>query len=60
MRYETHDLDGRGPRKVRAYDMPVVDLDNYWPNVTDVPCPSGCGEHLGPAGTPRGDRRRQP
>ena len=43
MRYETHDLDGCGPRKVRAYDMPVRDLDNYWANVTDVPCPTGCG-----------------
>jgi len=42
MRYELHDLDGNGKRRVRAYDMPVVDPDNYWANVTDVPCPC-CG-----------------
>jgi len=43
MRYELHNLDGNRERRVRVYDMPIVDPDNYWANVTDVPCPTGCG-----------------
>lgn len=38
MRIERHNLDGRGFRKTRVYDMPVVESD-YWASVTDVPCP---------------------
>lgn len=41
MRYETHDLDGTGPKPTRVYDLePGPD---YWGSVTDVPCPiPGC------------------
>lgn len=37
-RYETHDLDGTGPTRTRVYDMESRGFD-YWPAVTDVPCP---------------------
>jgi len=37
------DMDGRGVKRCRAYDMPQVDARDYWRNVTDVPCPAaGC------------------
>jgi hypothetical protein len=42
MRYELHNLDGRGPRRTQVYDMPPAtdDHDPYWSAVTDVPCPA--------------------
>jgi hypothetical protein len=47
-------LDGLGPRRVRVYDMPVVEVPTklggkpvmmayYWASITDRPCPAGCG-----------------
>lgn len=33
-------LDGRGTRRVREYAMPPATSQyDYWPSVTDVPCP---------------------
>ena len=58
MRYEQHDFDGTGARRTAVYDMApapprIIEtadgqrLDagqEYWPAVTDVPCPAeGCG-----------------
>jgi hypothetical protein len=56
MRYEDHNLDGRGSKRAQVYDMPVVALTlapgteheatypDYWASVTNVPCPAGdCG-----------------
>lgn len=55
MRYEHHDLDGCGPVRTQVYDLPpgppmmihqhgqaVPDpvRREYWPAVTDVPCPA--------------------
>jgi hypothetical protein len=52
MRYEDHNLDGRGWKRTPVYDMPVVALTlapgteheatypDYWASVTDVPCPA--------------------
>jgi len=37
VRIETHNLDGRGPRPTRVYDLPPA--ADYWQAVTDVPCP---------------------
>jgi hypothetical protein len=37
-RIERRDLDGRGPTRVRAYDLPAK--GDFWASVTDVPCPS--------------------
>lgn len=57
MRIEHHNLDGRGERRTRVYDMtpltqPVYSgvtpdlvvgaVPDYWAAVTDVPCPC-CG-----------------
>lgn len=39
MRYEQHNLDGRGAKRVQVYDLPPVSADDYWSAVTDVPCP---------------------
>ena len=42
MKYETYNL-GDGPKRHAVYAMPVVSRDDYWANVTDVPCPvEGC------------------
>lgn len=38
MRYEVKNLGG-GLRRHVVYDMPTVDLHDYWRSVTDVPCP---------------------
>jgi hypothetical protein len=38
MRYETINL-GDGEKRHAVYDMPVLDPHDYWPSVTDVPCP---------------------
>lgn len=63
MRYEDHNLDGTGYRRTQVYDMPVhithqpasdgawkqpaEDYADYWPAVTDVPCPAvGCSGHV--------------
>lgn len=35
---EQLNLDGTGRKDVRVYDMPNLGTD-YWPSVTDVPCP---------------------
>lgn len=56
MRYEIHNLDGTGPKRVRVFDMPPVETQvarwpgdgymmrrDYWMAVTDVPCPTKCG-----------------
>jgi hypothetical protein len=55
MRTEKHNLHGTGSRKHEVYDMPLgphirlwpdnrpVPQREYWPAVTDVPCPvEGC------------------
>ncbi len=48
MRYEMHNLDGRGQKRTRVYDMvpapeTLPGYREYWPAVTDVPCPAkGC------------------
>lgn len=43
MRYEHHDLDGRGAREHEIYDL--APDPGYWPAVTDVPCPvEGCDQ----------------
>ena len=50
MRYEHHNLDGESKR-TQVYDLPPVPLTDstmptyreYWPAVTDVPCPRQCG-----------------
>lgn len=53
MRIEHHNLDGRGSRPTRVYDLPactapvysgqgdtiIGQTPDYWPAVTDVPCP---------------------
>lgn len=38
-RYEMADLSGNGAQRHAVYDMPIVNHDDYWANVTDVPCP---------------------
>ena len=38
MRLEMHNLDGRGERRTRVYDLPPQP-GGYWPSVTDVRCP---------------------
>ena len=40
-RIEHHDLDGLGSHPTRVYDL--APHPNYWPAVTDVPCPGECG-----------------
>jgi hypothetical protein len=41
MRYEYHNLDGKGKKKHQVYDMPVIPKARD--SVTDVPCPvEGC------------------
>jgi transposase-like protein len=48
MRIESHNLDGRGWRRVQVYDLPpAANAYEYWAAVTDVSCPC-C-----PAGTIR-------
>jgi hypothetical protein len=42
-RIEHQNLDGRGSRPCRVYDLPCVSEHDYWANVTDVACP--CCEH---------------
>lgn len=40
MRTEMQNLDGRGPRRVRVFDLAGGPADNpYWGAVTDVSCP---------------------
>jgi hypothetical protein len=49
MRYEHHNLDGRGAKRAAVYDMPSKPMTqpgaiergmmDYWAAVTDVPCP---------------------
>ena len=47
MRYEMHNLDGRGDRRTPVYDMApkpmtqpgAAGMMDYWGAVTDVPCP---------------------
>jgi hypothetical protein len=46
MRIETHNLDGSCPKRTQVYDMTPAAADpkfpefrEYWPAVTDVPCP---------------------
>jgi hypothetical protein len=40
---ENHNLDGKGLRSVRVYDMAVdtFHYGQYWPQVTDRYCPAG-------------------
>lgn len=38
MRYEEKDLGG-GRRRHAVYEMPSLDINDYWTSVTDVPCP---------------------
>lgn len=38
-RIEFLNLDGRGRRRTRVYDVPVQSSDDYWESVTDIPCP---------------------
>ena len=38
MRYEIYNL-GDGSKRHAVYEMPTLDLNNYWASVTDVPCP---------------------
>jgi hypothetical protein len=45
MRIESHNLDGRGFRRTRVYDLPQISSRDYWLSVTDVPCPC-CEEGL--------------
>ena len=40
MRIERLDLDGTGARRTCVYEMPAA--ADYWPAVTDVPCPCDC------------------
>ena len=47
MRTEKLNLDGRGLRRVRVFDMQLAADETYWGAVTDVPCP------VCPAGTVR-------
>jgi hypothetical protein len=43
MRYESHDLDGRGAKRTRVYDLKSLHPLDFWVSVTDVPCPHpGC------------------
>ncbi len=39
MRTTETDLDGQGVKTYKAYDLPVIDNDDYWTNVTGIPCP---------------------
>ena len=44
MRIEMLDLDGCGPRRTRVCAVPRRRDGEYWPAVTDVPCPiATCG-----------------
>jgi hypothetical protein len=43
MRYEMHNLDGKGDRRTQVYDLPSRSQSDYWQSVTDVPCPTGDG-----------------
>ena len=38
-RTATYNLDGRGDKQYTAYDLPCIDPDDYWTNVTGIPCP---------------------
>jgi hypothetical protein len=40
---EIRDMHGTGATRHRVYNMPIVEDGEYWPSVTEVPCPAGCG-----------------
>jgi hypothetical protein len=42
-RIEQHNLDGRGYRQTRVFDLPARDAHDYWASVTDIPCPCCAG-----------------
>lgn len=39
MKIEMHDLNGAGAVRTQVYSMPVIDSNDFWSSVTDVPCP---------------------
>ena len=39
MRYENLNLDGRGWKRTRVFDLPPSTSGDYWAAVTDVACP---------------------